>query len=209
MPELQTSHKDIKLSPKKWYRRRLLIYPLVIVVITLGVIYHEMGNINKPSIGVVTNPTPTQQTAGLSFNFTPTTVTGTYISFAYPKLLLVDTATQKPQYPIMESYVYKYNDTETWLLAITVTDLQSDSLKADSSYYARLLNPTEYQLSTVTVKNNTFQVMTDTQAVGFGKVAFSLHNNMSADISLIGDDDLGTTNLQKVFNIVLGSFSWR
>jgi len=185
------------------------MYPLIIVVIIIGVIYHEMSNINKPSIGVVTNPTSAQQTAGLSFNFTPTTVTGTYISFAYPKVLSVDTATQKPQYPILESYVYKYKDIESWLLAVTVTDLQSDSLKADSSYYARLLNPAEYQLSTVTVHNNTFQVMTDTQAVGFSKVAFLLHNNMAVDISLTGNDDLGTTNLQKTFNIVLGNFNWR
>jgi hypothetical protein len=209
MPEPPSSPKDIKLSPKKWYKRKLLIYPVIIALVIIGVMYYEIGIINKPSIGIVTNPTPAQQGAGLSLNFTPSPVTGTYISFAYPKLFAVDKATQKPQDPILASYVYQYNDTGSWLLAITVTDLQSDSLKADSSYYARLLNPTEYQLATVAVKNNTFQVMTDTQAAGFGKVAFSLHNNMSADISLTGYDDLGTANLQKAFNIVLGSFSWR
>jgi len=209
MPEPPSSPKDIKLSPKKWYKRKLLIYPVIIVVVIIGIIYYGMGNVNKPSIGVVTNPTPAQQAAGLSFNFTPHAVTGSYISFAYPKLLSVDTTAQKPQYPILESHVYKYNDTGSWLLAIAVTDLQSDSLKADSSYYARLLNPTEYRLSTVIVKNNSFQVMTDTQAVGFSKVAFSLHNNMSADISLNVNDDSGTANPQKAFNIVLGSFIWR
>ena len=173
-----------------------------------GTVDYLMSRFNAKVSGVVTNPTTTQQNAGLTFDFTPVPVNGTYISFTYPRAMSVYTAAQKASPPILESYVYKYHDTLTWLLVVAVVQLPSDNLMSDSSYSIRVQDPAIYQPSTVTVNQKTYQVMTDTTAEGFSELAFSLHNNMDCNISLLGNDNLGTANLQKVFNMVLSSFSW-
>jgi len=179
------------------------------VVVVGGVAYYVLSKMNQPVSGVVKNPSVSQQTAGLSFNFTPVVVNGTYISFTYPKAMSVYPATQPASFPILENHEYKYPDIRTWLLVVTVTQLNSNSLMADTGYNLRVNTPSIYKLSTATANHTVFQVMTDTTAEGFGKIAFSLHNSMSCDISLLGNDNLGTANLQKVFSMVLNSFSWQ
>jgi len=189
-------------------RRKSILRLLAIVIVVIVVAYYIMSRLNGSAKGVITNPTKAQQNAGLSFDFTPVPVKNAYVSFAYPRAMSVYTAAQKQNYPTLAAYEYSYKDIRTWIMAVSVNQLMSNSLHADSSYNFRLLNPQIYQHSTVTFNNNTFQVMTDTTFIGFNKVAFSLHNGMSIDISLLGNDNLGTTNLQKVFNMVLASFTW-
>jgi hypothetical protein len=189
-------------------KRKKLFILLIIVVVIGGVAYYIMSKMNGSDAGSVKNPTLTQQNAGLSFDFTPVAVNNAYVSFTYPRAMTIYPETQKASYPILENYEYKYPDVLTWLLVVTVTQLNSNSLMADTGYNYRVHTPDVYQQSTITASNNAFQVMTDTTAVGFGKVAFSLHNGMSCDISLLGNDNLGTANLQKVFSMVLESLSW-
>jgi flagellar basal body-associated protein FliL len=197
-------------SLKKQHKKRNRILSLIVIVILIGGgVYYIMSLLNGSAKGVVTNPTKAQQNAGLSFDFTPVSVENVYVSFTYPRAMSVYTAVQKQSYPTLAAYEYSYKDIRTWLMTVSVNQLLSNSLQADSSYNFRLLNPNIYQHSTVTINNKTYQVMTDTTFTGFNEVAFSLHDGMSGDISLLGNDSLGTTYLQKTFNMVLASFTWR
>ena len=173
-----------------------------------GAADYIMSKFNVSVSGKVISPTLSQQKAGLSFNFTPVPVNGTYVSFTYPQAMSVYTGAQKANYPILESYEYRYSDILTWLLVVAVIQLPDNNLNSDSSYSTRVQNPEQYQLSTVTVNQKTYKVMTDTTAPGFSELAFSLDSSQVCDISLLGNDNLGTANLQKVFDMVLGSLSW-
>jgi hypothetical protein len=189
-------------------RKRIVIVSIIaVLVVTVAFVMYVDAKLNEPSVGSVDNPSSSQQNAGLAFDFAATHVTGTTISFSYPKVFSV-VSSPPPVSPITEFYQYKYKDIETWDLSLTVTRLESDSLRADSSYYSRLLNPGEYTQSTLTENGQSFVVMSDTKAAGFSEVAYSLHNGLSVDISLTGDDNAGTSNLQKVFQNVLKSFVW-
>jgi hypothetical protein len=130
-----------------------------------------------------------------------------HISFDYPASLTPDpnsaTSTSIP-----ESYLYKYSDTQTWLLAISVNKLNQPSIDSDSNYQARKNDPTRYQESTVTEGDHAFYVMKDLDASGFAEVAFILNGNTSTDISLAGYDQAGNVNLENTFNMVLSSFQW-
>ena len=200
---------ELRSSKKHFSKRKFLLILLVFFIVIGGIADYIMSKFNTPVSGNVTNPSLTQQNAGLSFNFTPIQVNGTHISFTYPQAMSVYSVAQKASFPILESYVYKYSDSLTWLLAVAVTQLSADNLMTDSSYSIRVQDPAIYQPSTATINQKTYKVMTDTTAVGFSEIAFSLHDNMDCTISLLGNDNIGTANLQKVFNMVLGSFSWR
>lgn len=194
---------------KRFSTRKKLVILLITIVVIGSIAFYIISKMSNSAKGVVKNPTLTQQNAGLSFDFTPVAVNNAYVSFTYPKAMTIYPETQKASYPILENYEYKYPDILTWLLVVTVTQLNSNTLMADTGYNFRISTSAVYHSSTVTTNNNVFQVMTDTTAVGFSEVAFSLHNGMSCDISLLGNDNLGTINLQKVFSMVLDSFSWR
>lgn len=181
---------------------------LVFLVIAVGIFVYEVNNLNGTATGVITHAKQIITSNVKSYNFTPVEVRGTQVSFSYPTFMSVYSAAQKPAYPILASYEYSYYDIKTWLLNITVTKLNADSLSADSSYYADLLTPSEYSQSTVKINGKSYVVMTNKDALGFYEVAFSLNNSRSAEIALIGNDDSGTANLQKTFNMVLSSFSW-
>ncbi len=211
MSELAAGTEDSLPTPvrKRRSKKRLMIALVIIVMVMIGSAFYIFNRLNGNSTGIITNPSTAQQNAGLSFNFNPVGVQGTYITFAYPAAFQVNSIQQKPINPILEAYSYKYSDIQTWILAISVTRLASNSLTADSGYHARTLNPSEYRQSTIVVGKKSYIVMTDTSAVGFNEVAYSLHNGMSADISLLGNDSLGTADLQATFSNVLASFNWR
>lgn len=207
--ELEIRHTNGTVAKKRHRKRWLIIFIVLFLILIIVTIIILVNRLNSSVAGVITNPTKSQQNAGLSFDATPVNVDGTNIDFSYPQALSIDPAAQKPTYPILESYVYKYSDIETWLLAISIIHLNSDSLNANSGYYSRLQDPSEYSQSSVTLNAKTYTIMTDKNAVGFSEVAFSMHDGLSADISLLGNDALGTAELQKTFNMVLSSFSWK
>lgn len=202
----QTSNNDKPL--KKSHKKHILIGFLVILLIAVGTFIYEVDRLTGSATGVITHAKETITSSDKSYNFMPVKVKGTQVSFSYPAFMSVYSAAQKSAYPILASYEYSYYDIKTWLLTVTITKLNADSLSADSSYYADQLSPSEYSQSTVKINGKNYVVMTNKNALGFYEVAFSLNNGMSAEIALIGNDDLGTANLQKTFNMVLSNFSW-
>jgi hypothetical protein len=135
-------------------------------------------------------------------------VVGKYINFSYPAAMIPNTNIQT-SVAVPESYLYQYKDVQTWVLAISVNKLNQPNLSQDSGYSSRKLDPSRYQESTLAVGAKTYYIFKDTSEGNFDEVAFILNGNLSADISLYGDDGAGFTNLQNTFNMVLDTLQWK
>jgi hypothetical protein len=138
----------------------------------------------------------------------PIKVTGTYANFSYPSSLKQMQGMQGPEGNELAVYNFGKSDIEFWHLAISINQLNQPNLTADSGYLLRENEPSRYQATTIVNGKNTFTIMTDTQAGGFSKVAFSLDGDKSADISLIGDDPSGSAALSDAFRQVLQTWQW-
>jgi hypothetical protein len=189
------------------HKKALVICTTLCLLVGGGVLWlHELS---KPTSAKVfttvgsTAPTPVSQTATL------TPVHNPYANFSYPNTLSPLAGMDGPHGEEVALYNYGKQDVVPWHLAITINHLQQPSLNSDSGYMVRKDRPSQYQATTITSGSNTFIVMTDTQAGGFGKAAFILHGDLSADISLTGDDSLGGSTLAQVFLQILQSWEWQ
>jgi hypothetical protein len=135
------------------------------------------------------------------------TVRGTYATFQYPNTLH-PLQQQAPGGQELAAYSYGKRDTESWELAITINRLADPTLKDDSGYNYRVQKSSQYTETIKTINNSSVVIMTDSQAPGFSKVAFLIHGDMSADISLYGDDQDGVAGLADAFSQVLNSWHW-
>jgi len=189
---------------KKKRKLKVLAISILLILIAIVVIKIKLGG---SSNGITVASKPAGTSTSPTFNFTPMLVNGKYASFSYP-VSLVPTTGQKLSGAILEAYTYDYRDIETWLLAISVNQLHYSDLSQDSGYELRVLNPSQYKKSEATFGKNQYIIMTDTTASGFSEIAFSLNGDMSGDISLYGDDTLGTQNLVKTFDMVLNTWKW-
>lgn len=138
----------------------------------------------------------------------PIHVQDMYAAFSYPDSLKPLPNPQTPAGDIVATYSYGKADVEPWHLAITINQLHEPVLTDDSGYVLRRNDPARYHVSNITAGGNTFTVMTDTQTGGFSEAAFTLRGNLSADISLTGDDPSDTV-LPRVFRQVLQSWHWQ
>jgi hypothetical protein len=185
--------------------KRVAIPVGIIVLLAVGAVLllHQLGKPVSATAIVTTGntavPKPSQ----------PIAVSNAYARFTYPGTMQPITGMQGPTGEIVAIYNYKMTDVVPWHLSITINLLHESGLTYDSAYLLRKNHPAQYQPSTVTVDNNTFTVMTDTQAGNFSKVAFTLHGDLSADISLTGDDANGDTTLAQAFQQVLHSWQWQ
>lgn len=185
--------------------KRVVTSTCVIILLVAGCIFllHKLNKpVNAPAITTAGNtavPIPPQ----------PIAVSNAYARFSYPGTMQVMAGAEGPMGDEVAVYNYKMSDVVPWHLAITINHLQEPELTYDSSYLLRKNHPTEYRASTATSGSNTFAVMADTQAGGFSKVAYSLHGDLSADISLTGDDASGDSTLAQAFQQVLQSWQWQ
>jgi hypothetical protein len=187
------------LKSKRVFIAALLLIVLLIVVAVI--------KLSGSSTGKIVSSTGNNASSAPSFNFTPVNVAGKYASFAYPKSLIPTTA-DKIAGATLETYSYYYRDIESWKLSIDVVQLHYSNLSQDSGYAFRGLNPSEYKKSVATYNKQQFVIMTDSTAPGFSEVAYSLNGNRAGEISLYGDDTLGTQDLIRTFAIVLNTWQW-
>jgi hypothetical protein len=178
----------------------------VIAIVVLLVVFEIISKLNQPAQGVISAPS-SAQLAEVSLNLTPTPGGGRYASFNYPAALN-QTASGKLVTPVVAAYEYSYRDVESWNLAIDILLIPSGQLTDNNSYQVRKINPQQYQESHVTVNNQSIDVMTDKTVSGFSKVAFLIHGQYQATVSLYGDDPSGVGDLQSTFNMVLDTWHW-
>jgi hypothetical protein len=182
--------------------RKITFYTCIglglVIAVVLIIFAH---NIIEP----VTTTNITTPTVAVQQVSPPVQVKGKYASFSYPgSLKPAPGATSSG----LGSYSYTKVDIESWQLEIEINELSQPSLSADTGYVLRENDPSRYQATTVVNGKNTFIIMSDTQAGGFSKVAFSLDGDKSVDISLIGDDPSGNAALANTFREVLQSWQW-
>lgn len=186
-----------------WNKR--IVIPIGVVVLLAVSAALLVRQFNKPvrattfaTVGNAAVPSPPQ----------PIPVANAYAKFSYPGSMQAVVGAEGPSGYQVATYSYKMANVVPWHLVITIDHLHEPGLKYDTAYLMRKDDPARYQVSTTTVDSNTFTVMTDTQAGGFNKAAFSLHGDLSADISLTGDDSSGDTTLAQAFQQVLQSWHW-
>jgi hypothetical protein len=138
---------------------------------------------------------------------TPTPGGGLYASFNYPAALSQVVGGETIA-PTLVNYDYSYRDIESWNLEIIIYTNPSGNLTNDSPYTYRQLHPAIFQESKTTINHQPVDIMTDKTAAGFGKLAFLIHGQYQATISLTGNDANGVDDLQATFNMVLNSWRW-
>lgn len=189
------------------HKKALVVFVVFFLVIGGSALWlHELSRPASAKVFTTVGSTavaPTDQAATLS------TVHNPYASFSYPNPLSPLAGMDGPHGEEVAIYNYGKQDVVPWHLAVAINHLQQPSLSSDSGYTLRKNHPSRYQATTVTSGANTFIVMTDTQAGGFNKAAFLLHGDLSADISLTGDDSSGGSTLAQAFQQVLQSWKWQ
>jgi hypothetical protein len=189
-------------------KKRLLIVTALLIggaVSVAGVLLAKTSS--GSSQGTVSNVTLTAPSLLPTFDPTPVVFNSSYVSFMYPKSLQPGSGGSVGG-TSLASYVYVFRDTESWKLAIGISQLQTASLLSDSSYVYRTEHPDLYTQSTTTLDGKTYTIMTDTTTSGFDELAFTLHGSKVAEISLYGGDESGNTDLQTTFNMILSSWVW-
>lgn len=165
-----------------------------------------IDRINAPHEGVIVTGTSASAAPGKQTSLE--TAQGTYASFKYPADM-----TQEPNSklvtPVVEQFNFGKRDIESWNLAIGVLSIPGGSLMANNSYQFRKTEPNKYKESHMNINGQSVDVMTDTSVGGFSKVAFLVHGNYQATISLYGDDPAGVRTLSNAFHAVLSTWQWR
>jgi hypothetical protein len=191
----------------RWSKRAMI--PISIVGVFIIVCILIIHQVNKPVTARIITAIGNASAPATSVTPQAITVKDDYISFLYPSSMKPLQQLDALSGSELSVYNYEISDIVPWHLAITVTQLHGPSLLNDSGYLLRKNDPTRYTASSTTYGANTFSMMTDTQAQGFGEVAFSLHGSESADISLTGDDPAGDANLANTLQQVLQSWQWQ
>lgn len=143
-----------------------------------------------------------------NLDMTPQVFVDNYASFSYPKGLTT-VAPSRFGPPVVAIYDLTYRDIQTWRLAVSIVRIPSGNLSDNNAYQFRRINPAKYAESHVHLNGQNVTIMTDTTAGGFSQVAFLVHGQYQAVVSLYGDDPRGTEGLQTTFSMILGSWRWQ
>jgi hypothetical protein len=187
---------------KKWvaFGGSLILVTLVVIVDRIIV-----SQVNQPVSGVVKAGQPSYYNT-YSINLTPKLQSDAYASFNYPKGLILQPPESSSS---LQTYNYKAQDIEAWLLNISISNLPGGDLSNNSSFVLRKENPQTYSEATTIINSQSVIVMTNTSDSGFSKVAFLTHGGLVATVALKGDDSNGAQPLATAFNMVLSSWHWR
>jgi hypothetical protein len=190
-------------------RKRILLGFSIIIGVAVVLVAIKLTSLafNRPAQGTISTTNGTEQPAQAGIDLRPEPISGTYVSFSYPRGL-TRTADSKLIGPVVAMYNFSHHDVESWNLAIEILVIPSGQLADNNSYQLRKINPNTYQESHITVNNQLIDIMTDKTAGGFSKVAFLVHGQYQATVSLYGDDANGLGDLQSTFTMVLGTWHW-
>ena len=191
-----------------WSKHKLLTGSLGTAVVAISVAGTVLFyKINAPARGVID-----ESSAGNAqvkkIDMTPRLATGKNAAFQYPSGLQVKPANPMVQ-PELEQFNFAYHDIQSWILSISISTLSSGRLADISSLQFRRTKPDTYKESVVNLGDRDITVMTDVTVPGFGKVGYFVDGNRSATVSLIGDDPLGVSDLDKTFTMVLSTWHWQ
>ncbi len=187
-------------------RKRVLVIGLgcLGVVILALLLFSAAANAPHGAAKIVVQ---SSKPTGSSINMTPVSITTTYASFEYPAAF-----TQTPTGGLMThevaGYTMVHHDVATWSLAIEILSIPTGNLSDNNSFQYRKVNPQTYAENQFAVNGQTVTEMTDTTYGGFSKVAFLVHGQYQAVISLYGDDPSGLNNLRLSLTMIEKTWHW-
>jgi len=191
------------MTKKKLVTRGSLLLVVVVIIVGAKIVFSQL---NRPAVATFTPVPGGKNQYSYQIDLTPKRKTGKYISFDYPAGLNVYPS--QVTGPELEVFNFSAQDVETWFLGIEVSTTRFGKLTDSSSYTYRKNTPTVYHETQETLNGQLVTIMTDTTVGGFSKVAFILHGNTLATISLQGDDSSGVAPLQTTFSMILMSWHW-
>ena len=143
-----------------------------------------------------------------AFDMRPQLISGSYASFNCPRGLTA-MKSQTGGQQVLAAYDWKRPDIQTWRLAVSIVDVPTLRMTDNNAYLFRLQNPQRFSESVQSIDGQSVPVMTDMSASGFSKVGFLRHGRYQAVVSLYGDDQAGSRDLQATLAMVLRSWRWR
>lgn len=190
----------------KQRKRVIVIIGSLLILVLLG--YMGVHYFNGPATGTVETPTTGSEDKKPTEDTSTTQITGTYVAFVIPAKFTAMPA-ESLRFPTVESFSYQYKpaDGSTERISISVNDVSSNNGQS-TSYQLRASKPDQYQNTTQTFSDQTFQIMTDTSTSQFSKVAYSTHGKYVADISLEGGTTAQAAAMQAQFETLLASWQW-
>jgi len=195
----------LTIMPKS-HKKKLLIIGILFVVFVIGLLYIDKKWTQPTATNVVSSPY--QITKQATLNLIPTNYSDKFVSFNYPTIMTSD-ETPKFNLPIIDIVNMSYPDAQSWLLSVEVSNIPSGTFYDNEAYQARIINPTTYQLSQVTINGMSIPIFTDKTASGYSRVAFLISGNYQATVSLIGDDTSGVGPLASTMAMILNSWQWQ
>jgi hypothetical protein len=187
-------------------KKRITI--IIITLLVLSGLFIAINNyLNKPSIGTVNISQVTKPTTP-TINMSPTVFSSSYVRFDYPAILNKDLK-NPPINPVVDDYLFSYNDIQPWNLSISIYLIPGGKLADNNSYQVREIKPSQYQQSSQIVKGQEVVIFSDKTITYYNKVAFLIHGSYQATISLSGDDQQGEGNLVKTLNMILSNWTWK
>jgi len=178
----------------------LIIVAAFLFINQLNQPVHGTTNVGQ---GTVDN----QNNISFSVSLTPKLQTTKYASYNYPSGLNLNTTTQISP-PSVATLEYNAKDVQSWTLTVDITNNPTGNLSNNSAFMVRTEEPNEYHQSKITLNGQPVILMTDITVPGFSELAFLIHGNLLATVSLMGDDANGIQPLQTAFNMVLNSWHW-
>jgi hypothetical protein len=187
---------------------------LIITVLFIGssvafFVFVILPRFNAPAKGTLLNTSVLKDTVANRsvFDFTPIVASGPLVSFNHPASLQTAKSSRLVN-PVVEKHDFIYRDVETWLLAIEVLHIPSGKLSDNGSYTFCKTYSNIYQESEVTYNGHPIIVMSDKTVGGFKKIAFLVHGQYQAEISLYGNDVGGEAKLQTTFDMIINTWHW-
>jgi hypothetical protein len=194
---------------KKVISHKFILGLVIFIFIGLIILVLTYNKLTGPS-SVTAKQTLTTKLSEQQYdiNLTPVLVTDKYVSFDYPKGMILRSTALNSQNSV-DDYVFFAKDIYSWTLAIDIATAPDGSVTQTSSFIYRTENPQEYIESENTINGNKTYIFSDSEfSNGFSKVAFFPHGNFVATVALTGDDSRGVGPLEQAFSLVVDSWYW-
>lgn len=177
----------------------LIVFGVLVLIITIL----SFGNnyFNSPSTGQIITSDAVKEVS-------PTTLTveGITFSFSYPSTFQ-PSQTRPLTNGDVEKFTFVSPSLSPWNLSIQIRELAGGQISNDGSYNLRKTNPDTYTEEIVTLNSNKAYIMTSNTG-GYNKVAFIVHDNIDANISLQSGSSADSEKMDAVLNQIISSWKW-
>lgn len=186
----------------KRHARWVVAGGILLVIIGAGLAVY--GSLSSPVNGSVNSPAPATKSTTAP---TLAHAQGSYASFSYPSTYS-KAAASPPAGTMVEAFALANRGAVPPAdIDVSILQLPSGQLADDGSYHYRQVDPSKYRPETWTIAGASVPIMDDTSG-GYAKVAFLVHGQLVAEISVSCTSSADSTTLDNDLKIVITNFKW-